>query len=101
MSYRSSYFITPGNTTDTPSYITALTAWHGLVNLHASWTSDDARHEVALFAQNLTNIHYGLLPADLSVFVQSGPEFFSGTDHLYNMRPGPWQSIGITFREKF
>jgi iron complex outermembrane recepter protein len=101
VSYRSSYFITPGNTTDTPSYITALTAWHGLVNLHASWTSDDARHEVALFAQNLTNIHYGLLPADLSVFVQSGPEFFSGTDHLYNMRPGPWQSIGITFREKF
>jgi iron complex outermembrane receptor protein len=101
VSYRSSYYITPGNTTDTPNYITALTAWHGLVNMHASWTSQDARHEVALFAQNLTNIHYALLPADLSVFVQSGPEFFGGTDHLYNMRPGPWQSIGITFREKF
>lgn len=101
VSYRSSYFITPGNAADTPNYITALTAWHGLVNMHTSWTSEDGRHEVALFAQNLTNIHYGLLPADLSVFVQSGPEFFSGTDHLYNMRPGPYQSIGITFREKF
>jgi iron complex outermembrane receptor protein len=99
-SYRSSYYITPGNT-DTPAYITALTAWRGLVNLHASWTSGNGRHEVALFGQNVTNIHYGLLPADLSVFVQSGPEFFSGTDHLYNMRPGPPQSIGITFREKF
>jgi iron complex outermembrane recepter protein len=100
-SYRSPYFITPGNNSDTPAYITALTSWHGLVNLHASWTSANARHEVALFGQNVTNIHYGLLPADLSVFVQSGPEFFSGTDHLYNMRPGPPQSIGITFREKF
>lgn len=100
-SYRSSYYITPGNSADTPDYITSLTAWHGLVNLHASWTSDNGRHEVALFGQNVTNIHYGLLPADLSVFVQSGPEFFSGTDHLYNMRPGPYQSIGITFREKF
>ena len=100
-SYRSSYYITPGNSIDTPDYITSLTAWHGLVNLHASWTSENGRHEVALFGQNVTNIHYGLLPADLSVFVQSGPEFFSGTDHLYNMRPGPYQSIGITFREKF
>jgi iron complex outermembrane receptor protein len=100
-SYRSPYFITPGNNSDTPAYITALTAWHGLINLHASWTSANARHEVALFGQNVTNIHYGLLPADLSVFVQSGPEYFGGTDHLYNMRPGPPQSIGITFREKF
>ena len=100
-SYRSAYYITPGNSADTPDYITGLTAWHGLVNLHASWTSENGRHEVALFAQNLTNLHYALLPADLSVFVQSGPEFFSGTDHLYNMRPGPYQSIGITFREKF
>jgi iron complex outermembrane recepter protein len=100
-SYRSPYYITPGNSVDTPAYITALTAWHGLINLHASWTSENGRHEVALFGQNVTNIHYGLLPADLSVFVQSGPEFFSGTDHLYNMRPGPYQSIGITFREKF
>jgi len=101
VSYRSAYYITPGNTADTPGYITALTAWRGLINLHGSWTSEDKRHEVAVFAQNLSNIHYGLLPADLSVFVQAGPEFFSGQDHLYNMRPGPPQSIGITFREKF
>jgi iron complex outermembrane recepter protein len=99
-SYRSPYYITPGNT-DTPAYITALTAWRGLVNLHASWMSGNGRHEVALFGQNVTNIHYGLLPADLSVFVQSGPEYLGGTDHLYNMRPGPPQSIGITYREKF
>jgi iron complex outermembrane receptor protein len=100
-SYRSHYYITPGNAADTPDFVTSETAWRGLINLHASWTSPDERHEVALFAQNLTNIHYALLPADLSVFVQTGPEFVGGVDRLYNMRPGPWQSIGITFREKF
>jgi iron complex outermembrane receptor protein len=101
-SYRSPYYITPGNTIDTPDYVTRLTAWRGLVNLHASWTSADERHEVALFAQNLTNIHYALLPADLSVFVQTGPEHFNVPPYyLYNMRPGPYQSIGITIREKF
>ena len=101
-SYRSPYYITPGNTIDTPDYVTRLTAWRGLVNLHASWTSANERHEVALFAQNLTNIHYALLPADLSVFVQTGPEHFNVPPYyLYNMRPGPYQSIGITFREKF
>jgi iron complex outermembrane recepter protein len=101
VSYRSRYYITPGNASDTPAFVTSETAWHGLINMHASWTSPDERHEVALFAQNLTNIHYALLPADLSVFVQTGPEFVGGVDRLYNMRPGPWQSIGITFREKF
>ena len=99
--YRSPYYITPGNTTDTPAYVTSLTAWRGLVNMHASWTSPDERHEIALFADNMTNIHYATLPADLSVFVQTGPEFVPGVDRLYNMRPGPYQSIGITFREKF
>ena len=99
--YRSSYFITPGNASDTPAFVTSLTAWRGLVNMHASWTSPDERREVAVFADNLTNIHYGTVPADLSVFVQTGPEFVPGVDRLYNMRPGPWQSIGITFREKF
>jgi iron complex outermembrane receptor protein len=101
-SYRSPYFITPGNTTDTPDYVTRLTAWRGLVNMHASWTSADGRHEVALFAQNLTNTHYALLPADLSVFVQTGPEHFHVPAYnLYNMRPGPYQSIGVTFRMRF
>lgn len=99
--YRSPYYITPGNTSDTPAYVTSLTAWRGLVNMHASWKSPNERHEIALFADNLTNIHYGTVPADLSVFVQTGPEYVPGVDRLYNMRPGPWQSIGITFREKF
>ena len=38
-----------------------------------------------------------MLPADLSVFVQTGPEHFNVPPYyLYNMRPGPYQSIGIT-----
>ncbi|MEP6883220.1 MAG: TonB-dependent receptor [Gammaproteobacteria bacterium] len=101
-SYRSPYFITAANSGDTPDYVTRLTVWRGLVNMHASWKSANERHEVALFAQNLTNIHYALLPADLSVFLQTGPEHFAMPPlYLYNMRPGPYQSIGITFREKF
>ena len=46
----------------------------------------------------------GTVPADLSVFVETGPEDnfgAGGVDRLFNMRPGPPQSIGITFREKF
>jgi iron complex outermembrane receptor protein len=104
ISYRSSYYITAQNAGDTPAYVTDLTAWHGLINLHASWKSQSGQHEVALFAQNLSNIHYGTVPADLSVFVETGPEDnfgAGGVDRLFNMRPGPPQSIGITFREKF
>ena len=99
--YRSPYYITPQNAGDTPNYITSLTAWHGLVNLHASWFSENGRYEIEFFGENVTNIHYALLPVDLSVFVETGPEFVGGADHLYNMRPGPWQSLGVTFREWF
>jgi iron complex outermembrane receptor protein len=101
VSYRSKYYISAGNAADTPDYITDLTAWHGVLNLHASWTSSNGRHEVALFGQNVTNKHYALLPVDLSPFVLSGFEYAVAGGHLFNMRPGPYQSIGITFREKF
>jgi len=101
VSYRSKYYISAGNAADTPDYITDLTAWHGVLNLHASWTSSNGRHEVAVFGQNVTNAHYALLPVDLSPFVLSGFEYAVAGGHLFNMRPGPYQSIGITFREKF
>ncbi len=100
-SHRSSYYISAGNAADTPDYITNQTAWNGVVNLHASWTSSSGRHEVALFGQNVTDTHYALLPVEMTPFVATGYEYAVLGAHLFNMRPGPHKSIGITFREKF
>jgi iron complex outermembrane recepter protein len=99
--YRSAEQLTPQNNADTPQAITDLTAWHGLVNLHASWTSNDGRWEVLLWGKNVTNLHYAIYAQSAEVYVATSAEFFNSSKFLDEIQPGPYRSLGVTLRTKF
>jgi iron complex outermembrane recepter protein len=97
--YRSTQEFTAEN--DTPRAIRDLTAWRGLVNLHASWSSNDDRWELALWAKNVTNLHYAVYAQSAAVFIANGAEFFDPSKYLYEIQPGPYRSFGVTLRTRF
>jgi iron complex outermembrane recepter protein len=99
--YRSAEELTPQNGNDTPQAIRDLTAWHGLVNLHALWTSNDDRWEVLLWGKNVTNLHYAIYAQSAEVYVATAAEFFDSSKYLYEIQPGPYRSFGVTLRTKF
>ncbi|MDB6042685.1 MAG: TonB-dependent receptor [Gammaproteobacteria bacterium] len=97
--YRSTQEFTAEN--DTPQAIRALTAWRGLVNLHASWSSNDDRWEVLLWGKNITNLHYAVYAQSAAVYIATAPEFFDHSKYLYEIQPGPYRSYGVTLRTRF
>ncbi|MEA3137867.1 MAG: iron complex outerrane recepter protein [Gammaproteobacteria bacterium] len=97
--YRSTQEFTAEN--DTPQQIRSLTAWRGLVNLHALWTSRDDRWEVLLWGKNVTNLHYAVFAQSAEVFIANGAEFFDPSKYLYEIQPGPYRSYGVTLRTRF
>ena len=99
VTYRSSEEFTPEN--DTVQGIRDLTAWHGLVNLHASWSSQDERWEVMIWGKNVTNIRYATFAQSASSYVTTPAEFFNPNNYLYEIQPGPYRSFGLTLRTKF
>src|SRR5260370_5389552 len=72
--YRSTQEFTAEN--DTPQAIRDLTAWRGLVNLHALWSSNDDRWELLLWGKNITNLHYAAYAQTAEVSITTGANFF-------------------------
>ena len=99
--YRSAEELTPQNEFDTPQEIRDLTAWRGLVNLHASWSSNDGSWEVLLWGKNVTNLHYVVYAQSAAVYVATAAEFFDASKYLYEIEPGPYRSVGVTLRKNF
>jgi iron complex outermembrane recepter protein len=97
--YRSTQEFTAEN--DTPQAIRRLTAWRGLVNLHALWTSQDDRWEVLLWGKNVTNLHYAVFAQSAEVYIANATEFFDPSKYLYEIQPGPFRSYGATLRVRF
>jgi iron complex outermembrane recepter protein len=97
--YRTTQEFTPEN--DTPAAIRNLTAWRGLVNLHASWISSDERWELLLWGKNVTNLHYAVYAQSAAVYIATGAEFNDPSKYLYEIQPGPYRSYGATLRVKF
>ena len=97
--YRSSEEFTAEN--DTPQAIRDLTAWRGLVNFHALWSSNDDRWEVLLWGKNITNLHYAVYAQSAEVYIATASEFFDSSKYLYEIQPGPYRSFGVTLRTKF
>jgi iron complex outermembrane receptor protein len=97
--YRSTQEFTAEN--DTPQAIRDLTAWRGLVNLHALWSSSDDRWEVSLWGKNITNLHYAVFAQSAKVYIATGSEFNDPSKYLYEIQPGPYRSFGVTLRTKF
>ncbi len=97
--YRSTQEFTAEN--DTPQAIRSLTAWRGLVNLHALWSSKDDRWEFMLWGKNVTNLHYAVFAQSAEVYIANHAEFFDPAKYLYEIQPGPYRSYGATLRVKF
>jgi iron complex outermembrane receptor protein len=97
--YRSTQEFTAEN--DTPQTIRELTAWRGLVNLHALWTSNGDRWEVLVWGKNVTNLHYAVFAQSAEVYIATGAEFNDPSKYLYEIQPGPFRSFGVTLRTRF
>jgi hypothetical protein len=97
--YRTTQEFTAEN--DTPQAIRDLTAWRGLVNLHASWTSNNDQWEVLFWGKNVTNLHYAVYGQSASIYVATRAEFTNPSKYFYEIQPGPYRSFGVTLRVKF
>jgi iron complex outermembrane receptor protein len=98
-SYRSSEEFTVGN--NTPQFIRDLSEWRGIVNLHASWSSQDERWEVSFWGKNITNRHYAVIAQDFTSAYASFADVVANQDHIFVIQSGPYQSYGVTLRTKF
>jgi iron complex outermembrane recepter protein len=98
--YRSSLNMNPEDSL--AQFIIDKTVWNGMVNMHASWTSDDERLAVELWGKNLGNIWYTPMTNDLAIFYQTPAERAANPDaHMYIFRPNTPRTFGITMRIKF
>ncbi|MDB6091861.1 MAG: TonB-dependent receptor [Gammaproteobacteria bacterium] len=97
--YRTTQEFTAEN--DTPQAIRNLTAWRGLINLHALWSSNDDRWQVSLWGKNVTNLHYAVYAQGAGVYIATASEFLDPSKYLYEIQPGPFRSFGVTLRTKF
>jgi iron complex outermembrane receptor protein len=96
--YRSPIEIAVAN--DTPQDVRTRTAWRGLINVHASWASDNGRWEVALWGKNVTNIHFLSLAANQSIFVLSPTEANDPTLHIFEgtLSVPSWYGVTVRFK---
>jgi len=98
-SYRSSEEFTVSN--NTPQFIRDLTEWRGIVNLRASWSSQDERWEVSFWGKNITNRHYAVIAQDFTSAYASFADVVANQDHIFVSQSGPYQSFGVTLRTTF
>jgi TonB dependent receptor len=85
---------------DTPPDVRARTAWRNLINLHASWTSDNERWEVEMWGKNVANAYFTSLAGDQSIYVLSPTEANSPNLHIFDSHLAVPTWYGITFRVK-
>jgi iron complex outermembrane receptor protein len=76
VTYRSSIQFNDAN--DTPNFIVSKSAYHGVLNMHATWSSNDDRSEVTVWAKNLTDKRAIINNADLSNFFDTVGEYNKG-----------------------
>jgi iron complex outermembrane receptor protein len=76
VTYRSAIQFNDAN--NTPDFILAKSAYHGVLNAHATWASNDDRSEVTVWAKNLNDKRAIINNADLSMFFDTPAEFVEG-----------------------
>ncbi|MGH8139930.1 MAG: TonB-dependent receptor [Steroidobacteraceae bacterium] len=95
-SYRSPMQLAVAN--NTPQDVLTRTAWRGVVNLHATWTSQTDRWEVVLWGKNVTNRHFTSLAANQSIFVLSETEANDPSLHVFDGHFVAPSWFGVTLR---
>ncbi len=85
---------------NTPQDVFSRTAWSGVINLHASWTSANERWQVVLWGKNVTDVHFTSDAADQSIFVLNATEANNPALHLFDARFADPAWYGVTVRIK-
>jgi iron complex outermembrane recepter protein len=98
--YRSTMTLNPENSFE--PFIIDKTKWDGLINMHASWTSDDDRWSVSLWGKNLRNIWYTPMTSDITVWYQTAADRVNNPgDRMYLTRPNTPRTFGVTVQTNF
>jgi iron complex outermembrane receptor protein len=98
VTYRSSIEFDDAN--DTPRFIVAKSAYHGVLNMHAGWSSADDRAEVTLWAKNLNDKRAIINNADLSNFFDTVAEYNRGGYVSIDNWNDP-RTVGISLTKRF
>jgi iron complex outermembrane recepter protein len=96
--YSSPFQLTVAN--DTPPDVFSRTRWNGLINLHASWTSETGRWEVTLWGKNIGKAYFTSLSTNQPIFVQNVAEGNNPALHLFegSLSVPPWYGITVRIR---
>jgi len=98
VTYRSAIKFNDANST--PEFIVAKSAYHGVLNMHAAWSSNDDRAEVTVWAKNLTDKRAIINNADLSNFFDTVGEYNKGGYVSIDNWNDP-RTVGISLTRKF
>jgi iron complex outermembrane receptor protein len=98
VTYRSAIQFNDANST--PSFIVAKSAYHGVLNMHATWSSSDERFEVTGWAKNVTDKRAIINNADLSNFFDTFAEYNKGGYVSIDNWNDP-RTVGISLTRRF
>jgi len=98
VTYRSAIQFNDAN--NTPDFILAKSAYHGVLNMHATWSSKDDRSEVTAWAKNLTDKRAIINNADLSNFFDTIGEYNKGGYVSIDNWNDP-RTVGISLTRRF
>jgi iron complex outermembrane receptor protein len=96
--YRGPIWFTAAN--DTPQYLHDKTAWKGLVNLNALWTSDSGRWNLQFWAKNVTDLHSVIQVTTATAVWETPAEAANPNDVLSQLFLIPPRTFGVTLRWK-
>lgn len=77
-----------------------MTVWDGMINAHASWTSEDERVSVTLWGKNLKDILYSSFTSEIGAFHSTAAER-TPNNKIYLFRPNTSRMFGATIRYNF
>jgi len=84
-----------------PDYIASQTAWDGIVNMHADYTSEDGQWRVSLWGKNITDDRALLRASNVGVLFQNLAEFGNANDSLYLVKYFPERTFGVSLTKDF
>jgi iron complex outermembrane receptor protein len=97
--YHSQVFFNKGEVL--PDYVATRTAWNGIVNLHADYTSDDSAWRVSVWGKNITDDRAFLRASNVGVLFQTLPEFLNPNESLFLVKYYPERTFGVSVTRSF
>ena len=84
-----------------PDFLRSLTAWHGLLDGHVLWTSENDIWEVEVWGKNLTNTLFITQGAELTFLLETPEDAANPNLHDFFVTPNPPRTFGVTMRRRF